>query len=258
MRAGQPTLTLRGESIHAVQLPEAEIFVSPDLAIKVELPNIHATGNVHVPRARIEISQLPQAAIAPSPDAIVHGGDTAREVRGLHAHVRHLADARRRRGVSRLGPHDQGHRASCACAWMRTASVAATGSLVLTGTYDAYGTDARARTRAAALQRARSTSRRSTSAPCARSRAGVRHARSRSGARGHREGAAHASVLRAARERGRRAVVLAVRPADDERRRRGAGTLQTAALTMGLQQALPAVQRIGQSLGLDEFTVQST
>ena len=36
------------------------------------------------------------------------------------------------------------------------------------------------------------------------------------------------------------------------------GTLQTAALAMGLQQALPAVQRIGQSLGLDEFTVQST
>jgi translocation and assembly module TamB len=35
-------------------------------------------------------------------------------------------------------------------------------------------------------------------------------------------------------------------------------TLQTAALAMGLQQALPVVQRIGQSLGLDEFTVQST
>ena len=35
-------------------------------------------------------------------------------------------------------------------------------------------------------------------------------------------------------------------------------TLQSAALSMGLQQALPVVQRIGQSLGLDEFTVKAT
>ncbi|HVS24547.1 MAG TPA: translocation/assembly module TamB domain-containing protein, partial [Gammaproteobacteria bacterium] len=35
-------------------------------------------------------------------------------------------------------------------------------------------------------------------------------------------------------------------------------TLQTAALSMGLQQALPAVQRIGHSLGLDELSVQTT
>ena len=35
-------------------------------------------------------------------------------------------------------------------------------------------------------------------------------------------------------------------------------TLQTAALTLGLQQALPVVQRFGNTLGLDELTVQST
>jgi translocation and assembly module TamB len=35
-------------------------------------------------------------------------------------------------------------------------------------------------------------------------------------------------------------------------------TLQTAAISMGLQQALPVVQRIGQTLGLDEFSVQTT
>jgi translocation and assembly module TamB len=34
--------------------------------------------------------------------------------------------------------------------------------------------------------------------------------------------------------------------------------LQTAALSLGLQQALPVVQRLGNSLGLDELTVQST
>jgi translocation and assembly module TamB len=35
-------------------------------------------------------------------------------------------------------------------------------------------------------------------------------------------------------------------------------TLQAAALSLGLRQALPAVQRLGTSLGLDELTVQST
>ena len=35
-------------------------------------------------------------------------------------------------------------------------------------------------------------------------------------------------------------------------------TLQTAAISMGLQQALPVVQRLGQTLGLDELSVQTT
>ncbi len=35
-------------------------------------------------------------------------------------------------------------------------------------------------------------------------------------------------------------------------------TLQTAALSLGLQQALPVVQRFGNTVGLDELTVQST
>ncbi|HLF13184.1 MAG TPA: translocation/assembly module TamB domain-containing protein, partial [Gammaproteobacteria bacterium] len=51
--------------------------------------------------------------------------------------------------------------------------------------------------------------------------------------------------------------LLLGRPVDST----GAGdtaTLQAAAFAMGLQQALPVVQRIGQSLGFDEFTVQTT
>ena len=35
-------------------------------------------------------------------------------------------------------------------------------------------------------------------------------------------------------------------------------TLQSAAVSMGLQQALPVVQRFGQTLGLDELTVEAT
>lgn len=35
-------------------------------------------------------------------------------------------------------------------------------------------------------------------------------------------------------------------------------TLETAAFAMGLQQALPVIQRVGESLGLDELSVQAT
>jgi translocation and assembly module TamB len=35
-------------------------------------------------------------------------------------------------------------------------------------------------------------------------------------------------------------------------------TLQSAALAMGLQQALPVFQRIGEVIGFDEFSVQAT
>jgi translocation and assembly module TamB len=34
-------------------------------------------------------------------------------------------------------------------------------------------------------------------------------------------------------------------------------TLESAALSMGLQQALPVVQRIGDSLGLDELSIEA-
>ena len=35
-------------------------------------------------------------------------------------------------------------------------------------------------------------------------------------------------------------------------------SLEAAALSMGLQQALPAIQRVGESLGLDELALQAT
>ncbi len=86
--------------------------------------------------------------------------------------------------------------------------------------------------------------------------------RSRRRAHGHVEGAAHAHRRDPGHERGRRLSYLAVRPARERQRCRHGheetSALQTAALSLGLQQALPVVQRIGNSLGLDELTVQST
>ena len=52
---------------------------------------------------------------------------------------------------------------------------------------------------------------------------------------------------------------LLLGPADDQRGRVGdLDAADTAALAMGLQQALPGMQRIGHTLGLDELSLQTT
>ncbi len=71
---GWPTrLKLRGDSIRAVQLPDADISASPDLDIVAELPDLHVNGTVHVPHADVKLSELPEQAVTPSSDTVVHG-----------------------------------------------------------------------------------------------------------------------------------------------------------------------------------------
>src|SRR5262245_63886928 len=82
--AGWPTqLTLRGDTVRVVQLPDIEVFASPDLRVDVSLPVVEVTGRVHVPRAAITLSALPAQAVTPSPDAIVHGQETAARARPI-------------------------------------------------------------------------------------------------------------------------------------------------------------------------------
>ena len=53
---GWPTqLKVTGDSIRAVQLPEAQIFVTPDVDVRMQLPDVRVTGTVHVPRAEAQI-----------------------------------------------------------------------------------------------------------------------------------------------------------------------------------------------------------
>ena len=71
---GWPTkLKLTGTSVEAVQRPDAQIYVSPDLDVDVALPDVRVSGAVRVPRAMIKVTSLPAEAVAPSPDAVVHG-----------------------------------------------------------------------------------------------------------------------------------------------------------------------------------------
>jgi translocation and assembly module TamB len=254
-RAGWPTrLALRGESVRAVQLPNVEIYVSPDLAVSAALPNVHVTGTVHIPRARIELSQLPETAVAPSPDAVVHGSEEEvaefRTLRLTSDLLVTLGDA-----VQYLGLNlDTMVSGQLRLRRDETRATMATGSLMLAGTYSAYGQTLQ-------LERGQLLFNGPLDDPALDVRA-VRTIEE------IRAGVELAGTVRAPRTRvfsdpvmseaDALSYLLLGRPVtgtgDDEE----TATLQTAALAMGLQQALPVVQRIGQSLGLDEFTVQST
>ena len=87
-RANWPTqLALHGDAVRAVQLPEAEIFVTPDLAAIIAWPDVRVTGTVSMPRASLGLSALPAQAVAPSADAVVHGRDGPPAARRLQLHA---------------------------------------------------------------------------------------------------------------------------------------------------------------------------
>lgn len=252
-RAGWPAeLTLTGESIHAVARPDADVFVTPNLRAVVRLPDVTVTGTVHVPRARIEVGQLPEQAVAPSADAVVHGVDAPAPARPL----RMLSDL-----LITLGSEVE-YRAlnldadvSGEMRLRRTSDVAtnASGSLTLAGTYNAYG-------QTLALERGQLLFTGPLDDPALDVRAVRRIESTTVGV--ELTGTVKSPETRIyseppMSEADALAYLLFGRPLTGTGSEETA-TLQTAALAMGLQQALPVVQRIGQSLGLDEFTVQTT
>ena len=182
---------------------------------------IEVTGSVHVPRAALALDVLPAQAVTPSPDAVVHGQTSAHALAAPAAAHGHRVHARRRRallglnldttvdrraarrdGAERFGERD-GHVAARRAPTTRTANSSSSSA-------------------ASSCSAARSTIPGSTCAPCAGPRRPTsrRRDRGRRRAHGHAEGAAHARVLDAGHERGRRAVVSAVRPAAEQHGRR--------------------------------------
>jgi len=259
-RAGWPTqLKLRGTSIEAVQLPDAEIYVSPDLDLRVELPDIRVSGTVHVPRANVKLSELPAQAIVPSPDTVVHGAVETTQVRPLRLQAQlllTLGDDVRYSGLN-LATKVTGQ-----LRMNRDAdrSTTATGTLTLAGTYSAYG-------QTLELERGQLL----FSGPVDDPGLDVRAVRSiegtGAGLEQTRVGVELTGTIMAPRTRvfstpamseaDALSYLLLGRPVSGSGAEQSA-TLQTAAISMGLQQALPVVQRIGQTIGLDELSVQTT
>jgi len=244
---GWPTkLELKGTDVQAVQLPDAQIFMSPDLDIDVALPAVHVTGTVLIPRAAIQLSELPAQAVAPSPDAVVHG-DLAREIERPLRLTTNIAlvlggDVRYT-GLNLETKVSGGLRIDADAGRTSTAS----GTLTLAGTYNAYG-------QKLDLERGQLL----FNGPLEASVAGGETTR---------VGVELAGTVKAPRTRvfstpamseaDALSYLLLGRPVTGTGGEETA-TLQTAAIAMGLQQALPVVQRIGQTLGLDELSVQTT
>jgi translocation and assembly module TamB len=287
------SLTLRGDSLRVIQLPEAEIYASPDLAARVKLPDIYVDGTVTVPRANITLETLPAQAASPSPDTVLHGrakaGAQAEQPQPhplhLHSNIRVvLGDAVKYAGANL----DTTLTGQLQLAYDTGRSATAAGRLNVAGSYSAYGQslkldrgellfngpidnpalDVRAvRTLGSTGAAASTLGGTNVSNPAFGSANGAGSGFANTTAAGTTVGIELTGMLRAPKTR------IFSMPAMSEadalsylifgRPLRGAGgseaaTLQTAAISMGLQQALPVVQRIGETLGLDELTVGST
>jgi translocation and assembly module TamB len=261
--AGWPTkLTLRGDTVRIVQLPDVEIFASPDLSVDVALPVIAVTGSVHIPRAALALDVLPAQAVAPSSDAVIHGGE--RPVRSRPLQLRTsieftLGDDVRYSGLNL----DTTVTGELRVATEPNASANATGTLRLDGTYDAYGQELE-------LDRGQLLFSGPLDDPGLDVRA-VRRPETTDFANSVTEvGVELTGTLKTPRTRvfstpamaeaDALSYLLFNRPlsSSDPMGTEETSALQTAALSLGLQQALPVVQRIGNTLGLDELTVQST
>jgi len=74
----RPTVVrLEGESFEIVNRPEARIWVSPDLEVRVTREGVVITGDVAVPTAQIELVQPDRTAVAVSDDVVIRGGPEA-------------------------------------------------------------------------------------------------------------------------------------------------------------------------------------
>ena len=64
------TVTAKGERFQLINQPDAQVFVSPDVELRVEQRTAAVTGTVRVPFARIETAQVPASAASTSPDVV--------------------------------------------------------------------------------------------------------------------------------------------------------------------------------------------
>lgn len=244
--------SIHGENLHAVQTPDADVYLSPDLDIDVELPNVGITGSLLIPNARLVLDEVPAQAVTPSADAVVHGVAVTPPPRPLS--VQADLDVLLGEDVSYTGAGlNVALTGGLGLTYDSGRSAVATGAVTLLGNYEAYG-------QTLELDRGQLL----FAGPIDNPGLDVRAVR--------RVGAITAGVQLAGTvkaptsqifsspamsEADALAYLLFGRPLSDS----GDGetaSLEGAALSMGLRQALPAIQRIGQTVGLDELTVQAT
>jgi translocation and assembly module TamB len=260
---GWPTeLRVFGNGLQAVRLPDADILVSPALEVRAALPDVDVSGAFLIPYARLELEGLPPQAVRPSVDTVVHGVDRPAEEHPLNVH----ADIRVGFGddVRYAGAGlDVALSGAMGLVYDSGRAAVASGSVTLTGQYQAYGQNLDIDEGQLIF-----------AGPVANPNLDVRAVRRiEPGTADVRltettvvgvelSGTVEAPIARvfsepAMNEADALSYLLLGRPlsasGDEE-----TATLESAAFTMGLQQALPVIQRVGETLGLDEFSVQTT
>ena len=82
----QVNARIRGEDFLAVDIPEAQVEVSPDLTLALSPPRLELSGRITVPRAELRPRDLSRrGAIAPDADQIIVGEDATTRA-GLQVH----------------------------------------------------------------------------------------------------------------------------------------------------------------------------
>jgi translocation and assembly module TamB len=251
--AGWPTeLRIFGRGLQAVRLPEADIVISPSLLVRARLPDIEVEGAFLVPRARVTLDELPPQAARPSPDTIVHGIEATVDRRPLNvrANIRVGLGSDVRYSGAGL---DVALSGAMGLVYESGRNAVASGAVNLSGVYRAYG-------QTLEIDRGQLLFTGPLENPTLDVRAIRRIDPSIVGVQ--LTGTVEAPVSRvfsepAMNEADALAYLVLGRPLATTGEQESA-SLEAAALSMGLQQALPAIQRVGESLGLDELALQAT
>jgi len=69
--------TVKGRVIDVIRVPEGLVQVSPDVLVVLRDGQFRVSGDVLVPRAQIKLKKIEEGAVQPSPDTVVHGRDIA-------------------------------------------------------------------------------------------------------------------------------------------------------------------------------------
>lgn len=244
-------LELKGEDLSLVQLAEIEMRVSPSLKADIRLPDIRVSGSVGVPYARIRDVALPRQAVVPSSDAVIHG--QALEDRGRPLDV--VADL-----AIELGDEVTYEDANLTAAvtgrldldYRSGQGAAAQGALTLTGEYDAYGNPL-------ALRRGQLIFVGPLNDPSLDILAVREIGEITAGVQ--LTGTLRSPITTlfsdpAMSETEALSWLLFARPLRGSQEA-DSSALRGAALSMGLQQALPVIERIGETLRLDDFAIRS-
>jgi translocation and assembly module TamB len=251
--AGWPTrLKIVGDNVTIASRSDARILASPDLDVTIRLPRIDVSGRVLVPEADISVEQLPLQAVKVSPDSIVHGSIASEPVRPLEVAADvtvELGDFVNYTG-SNLNTNLSG---ALRLEYQSGLSPAASGSVTLAGSYDAYG-------QTLDLERGELLFAGPLNNPAIDVLAVRRIGSTVAGIRLSGTLLAPVPSLYSEpqmSEANALSYLMFGRPLSSSDNSETA-TLQSTALALGLQQALPVVQRLGETLGLDELSIEPT